>query len=134
RGLGWDIDTSYSSNRGDLFPVGTSYGHTGFTGTSLWIDPASNSYVIFLSSRLHPDGTGDVGVLRSLVATVAAAAISDADGGSATVQRPFNDRSTTAVRRTTVEPPSNDRRTVLTGLDVLARDGFKPLRGRRVGL
>ena len=42
---------------------GTSYGHTGFTGTSLWIDPASNSYVIFLSSRLHPDGTGDVGVL-----------------------------------------------------------------------
>ena len=52
RGLGWDIDTSYSSNRGDLFPAGTSYGHTGFTGTSLWLDPASNSYVIFLSSRL----------------------------------------------------------------------------------
>ena len=75
RGLGWDIDTSYSSNRGDLFPVGTSYGHTGFTGTSLWIDPTSNSYVIFLSSRLHPDGTGDVGVLRSRIATVAAAAL-----------------------------------------------------------
>jgi CubicO group peptidase (beta-lactamase class C family) len=70
RGLGWDIDTSYSSNRGDLFPVGTSYGHTGFTGTSLWIDPSSNSYVIFLSSRLHPDGTGDVGVLRSRIATL----------------------------------------------------------------
>jgi uncharacterized protein YbbC (DUF1343 family)/CubicO group peptidase (beta-lactamase class C family) len=135
RGLGWDIDTSFSSNRGDLFPVGTSYGHTGFTGTSLWLDRSSNSYVIFLSSRLHPDGTGDVGVLRSRIATVAAAAIDDSDTGSTKVLRPFSDRSTTVVRRTPVEPSSNDRRTpVLTGLDVLARDGFKQLRGRKVGL
>ena len=88
RGLGWDIDTTFSSNRGDLFPAGKSYGHTGFTGTSLWIDPTSNSYVIFLSSRLHPDGVGDVGVLRSRIATVAAAAL------SATVQ---NDGSARAV-------------------------------------
>src|SRR5262249_31997441 len=49
RGLGWDIDTTYSSNRGDLFPAGTTYGHTGFTGTSLWLDPAAKGYVIFLS-------------------------------------------------------------------------------------
>lgn len=133
RGLGWDIDTSFSSNRGDLFPAGTSYGHTGFTGTSLWLDPSSNSYVIFLSSRLHPDGTGDVGVLRSRIATVAAAALTN--GGSPSVLRPFSDSSTTAVRRTPVEPSSNDRRTpVLTGIDVLARDGFKQLRGRKVGL
>jgi uncharacterized protein YbbC (DUF1343 family)/CubicO group peptidase (beta-lactamase class C family) len=132
RGLGWDIDTQFSSNRGDLFPVGTSYGHTGFTGTSLWIDPGSNSYVIFLSSRLHPDGTGDVTPLRSRVATVAAAALSS--GGSTPVQRPFSDRSTAAVRRTTVEPPPNDRRTVLAGIDVLVRDNFKQLRGKRVGL
>jgi uncharacterized protein YbbC (DUF1343 family)/CubicO group peptidase (beta-lactamase class C family) len=131
RGLGWDIDTSYSSNRGDLFPVGTSYGHTGFTGTSLWIDPASNSYVIFLSSRLHPDGVGDVGVLRSRIATVAAAALSS---GSANVLQSSNARSTTAVRSTPVEPPSNDRRTVLTGIDVLARDQFKILRGKKIGL
>lgn len=134
RGLGWDIDTSYSSNRGDLFPVGTSFGHTGFTGTSLWIDPASNSYVIFLSSRLHPDGTGDVTPLRSRVATIAAAAIYS---GSTMVQRTFSDRSTaesSSVRRTPVEPSSNDRRTVLAGIDVLARDGFKPLRGKRVAL
>jgi len=124
RGLGWDIDSQYSGNRGDLFPVGRSYGHTGFTGTSLWIDPTSNSYVIFLSSRLHPDGTGDVGQLRSKVATVAAAAIS-------------NNRSNdgrTPDRSTPVEPSSNDRRTVLSGIDVLARDGFSPLRGKRVGL
>jgi uncharacterized protein YbbC (DUF1343 family)/CubicO group peptidase (beta-lactamase class C family) len=135
RGLGWDIDTTYSSNRGDLFPVGTSYGHTGFTGTSLWIDPASNSYVIFLSSRLHPDGTGDVGVLRSRVATVAAAGITNVlDGGSA---QPFYTKvlaegSRTSVQNPRVEPPS--RTSVLNGIDVLVRDGFKQLRGKRVGL
>jgi uncharacterized protein YbbC (DUF1343 family)/CubicO group peptidase (beta-lactamase class C family) len=134
RGFGWDIDTSYSSNRGDLFPVGASYGHTGFTGTSLWIDPTSNSYVIFLSSRLHPDGTGDVGILRSRIATVAAAGISDVqDGGSA---RRFNtgvqNAGSTSVLNPRNEPPS--RTIVLNGIDVLARDGFKPLRGKRVGL
>src|SRR6185295_16467388 len=74
RGLGWDIDSSYSSNRGELFPIG-SYGHTGFTGTSLWLDPGTASYVIFLSNRVHPDGKGDVTALRGKVATVAAAAI-----------------------------------------------------------
>jgi uncharacterized protein YbbC (DUF1343 family)/CubicO group peptidase (beta-lactamase class C family) len=135
RGLGWDIDTPYSSNRGDLFPVGTSYGHTGFTGTSLWIDPASDSYVIFLSSRLHPDGTGDVGPLRARVATVAAASISTVrDGGSVrgfdTVVRDADSRtSASSIRR---EP--SPRTVVLNGIDVLARDGFKQLQGRRVGL
>ena len=74
RGLGWDIDSSYSSNRGELFPIG-SFGHTGFTGTSLWLDPVSKSYVIFLSNRVHPDGKGDVTALRGKVATVAAAAL-----------------------------------------------------------
>src|SRR3954471_17077313 len=74
RGLGWDIDSSYSSNRGELFPIG-SFGHTGFTGTSLWLDPASKSYVIFLSNRVHPDGKGDVTPLRARIATVAAAAL-----------------------------------------------------------
>ena len=78
RGLGWDIDSPYSSNRGDLFPVG-SFGHTGFTGTSLWLDPGSNSYVIFLSNRVHPDGKGDVTALRGKVATVAAAALLSAE-------------------------------------------------------
>ena len=139
RGLGWDIDTSYSSNRGDLFPVGTTYGHTGFTGTSVWIDPTSNSYVIFLSSRLHPDGTGDVGVLRSRVATVAAAAISTVqDDGSIrwfnTMVQDGGSRTTGVNRRS--EPPTATTvlNPVLTGIDVLARDGFKPLRGRRIGL
>src|SRR4029077_1670598 len=74
RGLGWDIDSSYSANRGELFPIG-SFGHTGFTGTSLWLDPGTKSYVIFLSNRVHPDGKGDVTALRGKVATVAAAAL-----------------------------------------------------------
>src|SRR5207253_3768862 len=76
RGLGWDINTSFSTNRGDLFPLG-SFGHTGFTGTSLWIDPASRMFVVFLSNRVHPDGKGDVGPLRGRVASIAAGAVTD---------------------------------------------------------
>lgn len=135
RGLGWDIDTSFSGNRGDLFPVGTSYGHTGFTGTSLWIDPTSDSYVIFLSSRLHPDGTGDVGVLRSRIATVAAAQIySLQDGGSTqrlTAQAQDGGSRTTVLNQRPAPPFGTP---VLNGIDVLVRDGFKLLRGKRVGL
>jgi CubicO group peptidase (beta-lactamase class C family) len=55
RGIGWDINTSFSSNRGDLFPVGT-FGHTGLTGTSLWLDPASEIFVVLLTNRVHPHG------------------------------------------------------------------------------
>src|SRR5467141_1214146 len=53
RGLGWDLDSVYSANRGELLPLG-SFGHTGFTGTSLWIDPATRTYIVFLSNRVHP--------------------------------------------------------------------------------
>ena len=76
RGLGWDINTSFSSNRGDLFPLG-SFGHTGFTGTSVWIDRVSGTFVVFLSNRVHPDGKGDVTPVRAKVATVVASAIED---------------------------------------------------------
>ena len=64
RGLGWDMDSTYSSNRGELLPLG-SFGHTGFTGTSLWIDPLTKTWVVFLSNRVHPDGKGDVTPLRA---------------------------------------------------------------------
>jgi CubicO group peptidase (beta-lactamase class C family) len=77
RGLGWDIDSGDSGNRGDLFPAGTSFGHTGWTGTSVWLDPRAKSYVIFLSNRVHPNGRGDVVALRGQVANVAAAVLSD---------------------------------------------------------
>ncbi len=108
RGLGWDIDSRYSSNRGDLFPIG-SYGHTGFTGTSLWIDPASETFVIFLSSRVHPSGGGNVTALRGEVATVVASALLDPPAPAAV-------------------PP------VWTGVDVLREEGFRRLAGQRVGL
>jgi CubicO group peptidase (beta-lactamase class C family) len=53
RGLGWDLDSSYSANRGELFPLG-SYGHTGFTGTSIWVDPSRDLFVILLTNRVNP--------------------------------------------------------------------------------
>jgi uncharacterized protein YbbC (DUF1343 family) len=105
RGLGWDIDTSYSKPRGEVFPVG-SYGHTGFTGTSLWIDPGSRTFVLLLSSRLHPDGKGNVSELREQIGTLAAEA--------AGLTRPIAQ--------------------VLNGIDVLKREGFARLKGRKVGL
>jgi uncharacterized protein YbbC (DUF1343 family) len=127
RGLGWDIDSSYSSNRGELFPIG-SYGHTGFTGTSLWLDPSSSSYVIFLSNRVHPDGKGDVTPLRARVATVAAAALlAPADVGRARTSRnDFTPQRSTAP--TAVHTPA------ASGIDVLAQERFALLKGKRVGL
>ena len=79
RGLGWDIDTGYSSPRGNIFPLG-SYGHSGFTGTSMWIDPFSQSFVIFLCNRVHPTEKGpSVIPLRRTIGTLAAEAITDFD-------------------------------------------------------
>ena len=74
RGLGWDIDTAFSGPRGNIFPVG-SYGHTGFTGGSLWIDPGSRTFVIFLSNRNHPTEAGNVISLRRRLGTLAAEAV-----------------------------------------------------------
>jgi len=73
RGLGWDIETGYSSPRGDLFSGG--YGHTGFTGTSLWVNPATDTFVVILSSRLHPEGKGDATHLRGVIANIVAASV-----------------------------------------------------------
>ena len=74
RGLGWDIDSPFSSNRGELLPVG-SYGHTGFTGTSLWIDPVTNTYIIVLTNAVHPHGQDRLSPLRSRVATAVSQAL-----------------------------------------------------------
>jgi len=74
RGLGWDLASDYSSNGGDIFPAG-GFGHTGYTGTSLWINPKTETIVILLTNRVHPDDTGSVVRFRSLVANVVAASI-----------------------------------------------------------
>jgi uncharacterized protein YbbC (DUF1343 family)/CubicO group peptidase (beta-lactamase class C family) len=115
RGLGWDINSPYSSNRGELFPIG-SYGHTGFTGTSLWIDPSSKTYVILLTNSVHPHRGKSLSSLRSRIATIAAASVGIESG-------PGFHRSPTA-RNVAVE----------TGLDVLVDQHFEPLAGKRIGL
>lgn len=72
RGLGWDIDSGYA-RRGEVFPMG-SYGHTGYTGTALWIDPFSKTFWILMSNRVHPDNKGDIRALQRVVSTLAAEA------------------------------------------------------------
>lgn len=127
RGLGWDIDSSYSSNRGELFPIG-SYGHTGFTGTSIWIDPSTNSYVILLTNFVHPKAGKSLTGLRARVATIAAAAIGvDAPGVSVVG---YNETMAGAGVRRMIAPNHH----VLTGLDVLEQEKFAPLKGKKVGL
>jgi CubicO group peptidase (beta-lactamase class C family) len=74
RGLGWDLDSSFSTNSGDLFGP-DSYGHTGYTGTSIWIDPETKTFVIFLTNRVHPSDEGAVVSIRSRVANIVASSI-----------------------------------------------------------
>jgi uncharacterized protein YbbC (DUF1343 family) len=127
RGLGWDIDSSFSSNRGELLPIG-SFGHTGFTGTSVWIDPGTGLFVVFLSNRLHPDGKGDVTPLRARVATIAASALTsipDPVRQAPLTGRDFGPSGTLPER---AAPP------VLSGIDVLRAEGFARLKGKRLGL
>ena len=127
RGLGWDIDSPFSGNRGDLFPIG-SYGHTGFTGTSIWIDPVSQTYVILLANAVHPFRRPAITGLRGKIATIAAAALGiDAPGVSLTG---YNETISGAGLRREVERNA----VTLTGLDVLAAEGFQPLKGKRIGL
>ena len=154
RGLGWDINTSFSSNRGDLFPLG-SFGHTGFTGTSVWIDRVSQTFVVFLSNRVHPDGKGDVGPLRAKVATVVASAIEDtpiekfkqaeAEFNAAVAAQVPKFREVVAAAARAAVPasaaspvaggsPAFPAKSVLNGIDVLERDNFKQLEGLKIGL
>src|SRR5438270_4442279 len=139
RGLGWDIATSFSANKGDLFPLG-SFGHTGFTGTSIWIDPASDTFVIFLSNRVHPDGKGDVGPLRGRVASIVASSIMDTtvakareESANAAADLLASLARLNASRGTVNENTVADAQ-ALTGIDVLERAGFKQLNGMRIGL
>ncbi len=106
RGYGWDVDSGFSRPRGALYPRGLSFGHTGFTGTSIWMDPASDSFVILLASRLHPAGKGSTIGLSQAVCTIAGQALG----------------------------LDREVETVKTGLDVLVAEGFKSLEGRKVAV
>jgi uncharacterized protein YbbC (DUF1343 family)/CubicO group peptidase (beta-lactamase class C family) len=135
RGFGWDIDSPFSSNRGDLLPVG-SFGHTGFTGTSLWIDPTTQTYIILLSNAVHPRGKGSAVALRSKVATAVAAAlpltVDEKDEVRLKSITGYNEAQTAARRIATRNG------TVLSGIDVLEAHNFDPLRSttgkKRIGL
>ncbi|MGH9534986.1 MAG: serine hydrolase [Terriglobales bacterium] len=136
RGLGWDLDTPFSSNRGELLPVG-SYGHTGYTGTSLWIDPYSQSYIVILSNAVYPHGRPPILSLRAKIADICAQIWYPGATGRAhdlVVERALEDitgyNEVTAARHRDLRP--NDQ--VLTGLDVLKEQDFAILRGKRVGL
>ena len=74
RGFGWDIDTYQSTPRGMVFPVG-SFGHTGFTGVTIWIDPGSDSYIVLLGNVIHQRGGPPIATLSGEVATTAARAL-----------------------------------------------------------
>jgi uncharacterized protein YbbC (DUF1343 family)/CubicO group peptidase (beta-lactamase class C family) len=135
RGFGWDIDSPYSTNRGDLLPVG-SYGHTGFTGTSMWIDPTTQSYIILLSNAVHPRGQGSAVALRTEVATAVAAALHLTATESEALRwqtiTGYNE-ALSAARRMSARNGS-----VKTGIDVLEERGFDVLqvagRKNRIGL
>ena len=131
RGLGWDIDSGYSGLRGKLFPIG-SYGHTGWTGTSIWIDPFSQTFVIFLSNRNHPDESGSVGALRAELGTLTAEAIADFNFAYVPGALPPRALETEPKARAAAQRPAQFK--TLEGIDVLAKQHFAPLKGLRLGL
>jgi uncharacterized protein YbbC (DUF1343 family)/CubicO group peptidase (beta-lactamase class C family) len=131
RGFGWDIDSPYSSNRGELLPVG-SFGHTGFTGTSIWIDPTTRTYIILLTNAVHPRGKGNVISLRVKVAT----AVADALSLTVSEQEAMRWKTITGYNEAmSAEHHLSGRNgTVATGIDVLESQNFALLRGKRIGL
>jgi uncharacterized protein YbbC (DUF1343 family)/CubicO group peptidase (beta-lactamase class C family) len=125
RGFGWDIDSPFSSNRGDLLPVG-SYGHTGFTGTSIWIDPTTQTYIILLTNAVHPRGKGSAIGLRVKVATEIAAALSlTTDEKEALRWKSLTgyNEALSAARRMSARNGA-----VKSGIDVLEEHGFDALK------
>lgn len=136
RAIGWDVETHYSSNRGDLFPLG-SFGHSGWTGTSMWLDPETDAFVVLLTARNHPDGAGNAIPLRSRVASVVAAAIVDV---SPDVLRAASERLSALAARPAA-PAAREKASppalpfdVRAGLDVLEASGFEAVKGKRLAL
>lgn len=123
RGLGWDIESPYSGNRGELFPVG-GFGHTGWTGTDIWMDPWSDSYVILLSNRTYPDQRPNIIPTEAKVANAAAEAlnIQIPEWGNELARVTGYNESASGMRKW---PSRNGN--VQTGIDVLEQENFAPL-------
>jgi len=129
RGLGWDLDSplaaAWHAQLGQR-----SYGHTGYTGTSLWIDPTSRTYVIILSNRTLLGSRGDARPLRRGIAALVGRTFEPATPQFAQAERSRADDR----QRTRRDAEAGDGPHVATGVDVLAVGGFAPLVGLRVGL
>jgi uncharacterized protein YbbC (DUF1343 family)/CubicO group peptidase (beta-lactamase class C family) len=126
RGLGWDMASGYSRALGSFFPVG-SVGHTGFTGTSIWMDPPTRTYAIILTNRVHPAGKGSVVELRRRVSAIVGAKLFAPN----TVPPAGEDETQPAGGVTADGAPRAKTR---TGLDVLELENWAPLKGRVIGL
>lgn len=125
RGLGWDIDSPFSSVRGELLPVG-SYGHTGFTGTSFWVDPYTSTYIIILANAVHPRPVMPAVSLRSRVATAVADALRlELDKGYRDRLLAITGYNETMAGMRRVQSRNGQ---VLTGVDVLQTNNFEALR------
>jgi len=124
RGLGWDIRSPYSRIFNAAFPAG-SFGHTGYTGTSIWVDPRSRTYLIILTNRLHPSGKGEVKALRAKIAAVVAAAVPMGPPAAA---------AALAGVRMSGRGQADGPDRVRPGVEVLAASGFAPLVGKSVGV
>ncbi|MBZ5521967.1 MAG: DUF1343 domain-containing protein [Acidobacteriia bacterium] len=129
RGLGWDIDSPFSTNRGSLLPVG-SFGHTGYTGTSLWIDPYSETYIILLTNTVRPrQSNSPVISLRSRVANAVASAL-NLDVTDATDERLLGITGYSEAQSASRRLESRNGH-VLTGIDMLEKEDFAPLKQGR---
>ncbi|MGA7107628.1 MAG: serine hydrolase [Terracidiphilus sp.] len=124
RGLGWDIDSPFSSNRGELLPVG-SFGHTGFTGTSLWIDPVTDTYIVLLTNAVHPRGGKSTVTLRSRIAT----AVVEGLDLKVTEQEKLRLARITGYNESIMASRRFEQRngTVRNGIDVLEAHNFREL-------
>src|ERR1700688_2219792 len=135
RGFGWDIDSPFSSNSRELLPVG-SFGHTGFTGTSVWIDPTTQTYIILLTNSVHPRGKGNAIGLRTKVATEVAAALAL----NPSEKEALRWKSITGYNEamSAARHMSTRNGTVKTGIDMLEEHGFDVLQApagkKRIGL
>jgi uncharacterized protein YbbC (DUF1343 family)/CubicO group peptidase (beta-lactamase class C family) len=135
RGLGWDIEPPFASNAKELFPVG-AYGHLGYTGTSLWIDPVTDTFIIILTNRLHPDGGGDLKDMRAAIRTAVSDMLGPASNRQILEKRPSLQKFF-STQKTAQVYPSGEKKSgpgVMTGIDVLYGEHFASLKGKSVGL
>jgi uncharacterized protein YbbC (DUF1343 family) len=128
RGLGWDIASPYSRTLGSYFPIG-SVGHTGFTGTAIWMDPPTQTYMILLTNRVHPYGKGDVAELRRRISAAVGTRFAAREDPPVALTPPEGAPAAPAA-----DGPARPEGPTLSGLDRLVADDFAPLAGRTIGL